>query len=144
MADRATLDPAQPKDAHILERLSKDLIVWIASVRPDGRPHAIPVWFLWEDGGTLLMFSKPDQKVRNLRASPNVVVAVDDTRGGEDVLGFEGTAELLAPGSLTNLDPAYVAKYQPLLDSFKWTAESMAAEYSQPIRITPTRFLFRW
>jgi PPOX class probable F420-dependent enzyme len=143
LATSAALDPAQPKDAHILERLGRDIIVWIVSVRPDGRPHTVPVWFLWEDGGTLLMFSKPDQKIRNLRDNPAVVIALDNTNNGHDVVLFEGTAELLEEGSMPSLTPAYAAKYQPLMDPYNWTAESMAAEYRQPIRITPTRWLFR-
>ena len=143
MTTSAPLDPATPKDAHILERLGRDIIVWLVSVRPDGRPHTVPVWFLWEEGGTLLLFSKPDQKIRNLRANPAVVIALDDTKGGNDPIVFEGTAALLEVGSLASLAPAYAAKYQAELDEMKWTAESMAAEYNQPIRITPTRWLFR-
>ena len=143
MATSAPLDPSKPKDAHILERLDQDIIVWIVSVRPDGRPHTVPVWFLWEDSGTLLMFSKPDQKIRNLRANPAVVIALDDSKGGDDPILFEATAELLESGSMPGLTPAYAAKYQSYLDRFKWTAESMAAEYSRPIRIMPTRWLFR-
>lgn len=141
-ADPATLDPTQPKDAHILERLERDIILWITSVRPDGRPHSVPVWFLW-DAGTILLFSKPDQKVKNLRANPAVVLALDNTNGGNDVVLFEGTAEVLTESALEMMNAAYAAKYQPLLDAFQWTRESMAKDYSQPIRITPTRFLFR-
>jgi hypothetical protein len=70
-------------------------------------------------------------------------MALDDTKGGTDMVLFEGTAELLDEGSMPSLTPAYAAKYQSHLDQFKWTPESMAAEYSQPIRITPTRWLFR-
>jgi PPOX class probable F420-dependent enzyme len=141
-ADPATLDPSQPKDAHIQERLERNVIIWITSVRPDGRPHSVPVWFLWEDG-TVLIFSRPDQKIKNLRANPRVVLALDDTQGGDDVILFEGTAELLPAPSLEVMNPAYAAKYQRQLDAFQWTRESMAQDYSQPIRITPTRFLFR-
>jgi PPOX class probable F420-dependent enzyme len=141
-ADRATLDPSQPKDAHIQERLERNLIIWISSVRPDGRPHSVPVWFLWEDG-TVLIFSRPDQKIKNLRANPRVVLALDDTQGGDDVVLFEGTAELLDSSTISTAHPAYAAKYKAQLDRFQWTPESMAQDYSQPIRITPTRFLFR-
>ena len=141
-ADRATLDPRQPKDAHIQERLERNLIIWISSVRPDGRPHSVPVWFLWEDG-TVLIFSRPDQKIKNLRANPRVVLALDDTQGGDDVVLFEGTAELLPTPSLEVMNAAYAAKYQRQLAEFQWTRESMAQDYSQPIRVTPTRFLFR-
>ena len=141
-ANPATLDSSQPKDAHIQERLERNVIIWITSVRPDGRPHSVPVWFLWEDG-TVLIFSRPDQKIKNLRANPRVVLALDDTQGGDDVILFEGTAELLPTPSLEVMNPAYAAKYQRQLDAFQWTRESMAQDYSQPIRITPTRFLFR-
>jgi hypothetical protein len=37
--------------------------------------------------------------------------------------------------------PAYVVKYDSQLKSMGYTAEAMAAEYTQAIRITPTRFL---
>jgi hypothetical protein len=26
--------------------------IWISTTRPDGRPHAVPVWFVW-DGASL-------------------------------------------------------------------------------------------
>lgn len=141
-ANPATLDPGQPKDAHILERLAHDPIIWLTSVRPDGRPHSVPVWFLWDEG-TVLIFSRPDQKIKNLRANANVVLALDDTNKGNDVVVFEGTAEVLTQSSLETMSAAYGAKYQSQLDEYKWTIESMAKDYSLPIRITPTRFLFR-
>src|SRR5690242_9108963 len=107
-AERAGLDVSQPKDAHIDERLRADVIIWLTSVRPNGRPHSVPVWFLW-DGASVLVFSQPDQKIRNLRANPAVVVALDNTAGGEDVVLFEGEAALLDPGSVAVTLPAYVA-----------------------------------
>ena len=47
--------------------LERQEVVWLSSVRPDGRPHVVPVWFVWEDG-SIVVVSKPGaQKVRNLR-----------------------------------------------------------------------------
>src|SRR5450759_3940313 len=70
------LDLAQPKDALIDQRLRSELIICLSTVRPDGRPHRVPVWFLW-DGATFLIFSQPkDQKLRNLRHNPNVVLSL--------------------------------------------------------------------
>ena len=51
-----------------------------------------------------------------------------------------GEATLLARDDALTTQPTYVAKYQSLLDSFGWTGESMAQEYSEPIRIKPTKF----
>ncbi|HEX4205531.1 MAG TPA: TIGR03667 family PPOX class F420-dependent oxidoreductase [Ktedonobacteraceae bacterium] len=135
------LDLTKERDKHIDHHLRKHQIVWLISVRPDGRPHAVAVWFLW-DGETFLIFSKPNnQKVRNLQRSANVVLAVDDTHKGEDPVTIEGTATLLAPGEIDATFAAYVEKYKEGIKQIGATPEQMAKEYSQPIRITPTRVI---
>ena len=132
------LDLSDPKQAHIDERLRQELITWLITVRPDGRPHAVAVWFVW-DGASIMIFSKPkNQKLVNIRHNANVVLALDNTDGGEDPIAIEGTAELVDDTALDHAQ-AYLAKYDALIQSFKWTPESMAAEYSQAIRITPTK-----
>jgi PPOX class probable F420-dependent enzyme len=130
---------APPADSHAGERLRRDLIVWLSTVRPDGRPHLVPVWFLWH-GESILIFSKPDQKIRNLRANPAVVVGLDDTAMGEDLVIIEGTAALLPPGTVDPTAAPYVAKYAGKLGEMGWTPTSMATSYTEAIRITPTKF----
>lgn len=135
----ATLDVTQPNNKHADERLRQDLMLWLATTRPDGRPHLVPVWFLW-DGRTILVFSKPDQKIRNLRRNKNVMLSLDDTHDGADVVLVEGEAELLTPADVAASAPAYAEKYAAMLASNGWTLDSMAADYSEVIRITPTKF----
>ena len=135
------LDLTKERDKHIDHHLRKHSVVWLISVRPDGRPHAVAVWFLW-DGETFLIFSKPNnQKVRNLQHNANVVLAVDDTHKGDDPIAVEGTATLLAPGEIDVTFSAYVEKYKDDIEQIGFTPEQMAKEYSQPIRITPIRVL---
>lgn len=135
------LDLTQPKNAHIDERLRTDPIIWLSSVRPDNRPHIVAVWFLW-DGETILIFSQPNtQKVRNLRHNTSVMLALDNTHQGDDVIMIEGKAELLNDPNVEATLPAYAQKYDSLLKGMEWTAEEMAESYSQGIRITPTRFV---
>src|SRR5207342_2058479 len=56
--------------ARILRFLEQEPVVWLSTVRPDGVPHLVPIWFWW-DGEALLVVSKPNaQKVLNLRANP--------------------------------------------------------------------------
>jgi PPOX class probable F420-dependent enzyme len=137
----SVLDLTKERDAHIEQRLRTDLIVWLNSVRPDGRPHAVTVWFLW-DGETFLVFSRPDnQKIRNLQQNAHVLIAVDDTHQGADPITIEGTARLLAPGEVTATLPAYVEKYGEGIKEIGFTPEQMAAAFSQAILITPTRVL---
>ena len=136
------LDTTKERDAHFDARLREDLIIWLASVRADGRPHLVPIWFLWEEGGTILFFSQPGvQKVRNIEHDPRVVLALDTKDDGEDVVIVEGVAELLPPGSVDSTLPAYVEKYAKQMEAINTSPEKMAAEYTQAVRVTPTRFL---
>jgi len=134
------LDLTKERDAHIDERLRRELMMWLSTVRPDGRPHLVPVWFLW-DGETILIFSQPNQqKLRNLQHNPNVVVALDTAGQGDDVVMIEGKAELLDDPKVSTALPAYAEKYKERLELYGWSGESMAQDYSQAIRIMPTKF----
>jgi PPOX class probable F420-dependent enzyme len=134
------IDTADPKYARIDARLRSDLMLWLSTVRPDGKAHLVPVWFLW-DGDTFLIFSKPDQKVRNLQHNTSVMVGLDDTDAGEDPIMFTGVAEILPPSEVTPALPAYAEKYAAKLAESGWTGESMGKSYSEPIRITPLKLL---
>jgi len=134
------LDLTNPKHMHVDERLRQNLILWLSSVRPDGRPHLVYVFFLW-DGKHILIFSQPtSQKIRNVQHNPNVTLALDDTKNGEDMVILEGKAELLHDPAVNTTLPAFAAKYDSLLKRVGLTAEAMAEVYSQALLITPTRF----
>jgi PPOX class probable F420-dependent enzyme len=116
-------------------------MIWLTTVRPDGRPHTVPVWFFWE-GETVLIFSKPDtQKIRNLRQNRFVSLALDNTQDGHDVIILEGTTELLKQGEGREALPAYGEKYHDGLQRIGVSAEQFAMFYSQPIRVTIARLL---
>jgi len=133
------LDLAQKRDAHIDQRLRENIIIWLSSLRPDGRPHTVAVWFLW-DGEQVLIFSKPNQKVSNLRQHAQVTLALDNTNLGADPIVIDGTAELFDDPAINTTLPAYVAKYGERIKRIGYTPETMSQAYSQAIRITPTKF----
>ena len=135
------LDLSNARDAHIDERLRADTIIWLATVRPDGRPHLVPVWFFW-DGETITIYSQPNvQKLRNIQQNPNVTLALETVDEGEDVVIVEGKAELLGKPTQTMNAPAYVEKYDRLIKDMQTTPAEMAADYSEVIRVTPSRFI---
>jgi PPOX class probable F420-dependent enzyme len=91
----ALLDIARPDDRHTAERLAAEPVIWLGTVRPDGRPHTVPVWYAWHDP-LVLIFSMPKTaKVRNLRLSPAVTLALDSADGGRDIVLAEGDATLV-------------------------------------------------
>jgi hypothetical protein len=74
------------------ERLVASRNYWVVSVWPDGRPHAMPVWGMWQDGRFWFSSSKPSRKSRNLMANPRCVVTTEDAA---NPVVLEGIAELI-------------------------------------------------
>lgn len=137
------LDSAKPRDAAIAARLESDLIIWLTTVRPDGRPHTVPVWFWW-DGESITIFCEPaTTKIRNLSANPHVTLALETRDEGEEVIFFEGVAELTAEPTAALMTPAYAAKYAHLFPRIDSNPETMAARYTQPVRVKPAK-VFAW
>lgn len=125
----------------IVRFLEREPIVWLSTVRPDGNPHLVPIWFSW-DGESILIFSKPDaQKVRNLRAHPTVMLALGDADADFDIGLLKGTAELSATPAPEALTPEHLAKYAAQMAAIGLDAETYAATYSQVIRIVPDEYL---
>jgi PPOX class probable F420-dependent enzyme len=87
-------------DAPVQNFLATKQIALLATVRADGAPLAMPMWFL-HGAATLTMISvEGTQKVRNLRRDPRVCVVAEAGGGGEDIRGVTvlGRAEFLADG----------------------------------------------
>src|SRR5438552_18718775 len=97
-------DVTNKRHAHIDERLRSQIMVWLATVKPDGTPHIVPVWFLW-DGDSIYIYSKPDQKIRNLKQNNAVMVALDDTKDGEDPVWVAGEATMLHEPAARHTQP---------------------------------------
>lgn len=62
---------------------------WIATTRPDGRPHVAPVWGLWLDEAFFFSTDPASRKAKNLAARPDIAVHLES---GDDVVILEGVA----------------------------------------------------
>jgi general stress protein 26 len=49
-------------------------LFWLTTVRSDGRPHVTPLVAVWVDGALHFSTGVDEQKERNLRANPHVVL----------------------------------------------------------------------
>jgi PPOX class probable F420-dependent enzyme len=131
----ALLDIARSDDRHTSERLSAEPVIWLGTVRPDGRPHNVPVWFAWHDP-LVLIFSMPKTaKVGNVRLSPAVTLALDSADGGRDIVLAEGTATLVTGA---DQHPHFLAgkfreKYARSLGTTSF--EQWRATFSQPLLV---------
>ena len=97
------------------ERLSRAHNYFVATTRPDGRPHVMPVWGLWLDDAFCFSTGARSRKARNLAGNPNCVVCPENA--GEAVI-VEGVAEEETDASvLAQFKEAYLKKYNWDMDT---------------------------
>ena len=95
--------------SHLSERMERSHNYWVATTRPDGRPHVAPVWGIWLDETFFFGTGRRSQKARNLAANPQLVVHLES---GDDAVILEGVAEEVTDAALrTRVGEAYAAKY---------------------------------
>src|SRR5512135_2642505 len=76
-------------DPKIERRLQTEQNLWLATVRPNGTPHLVPIWFVWVAGKIYLCTGADSVKVSNLMQNPHVSLALED---GSQPLVIEGQA----------------------------------------------------
>jgi len=97
------------------DRLDRARTYWVATARPDGRPHAMAVWGLWLDDRFWFSSDLRSRKVRNLMADPRCTITAEVDH---DALTVEGRAERITDqGKYRRFAEAYDAKYGWKLDS---------------------------
>lgn len=67
----------------------------LATTRPDGRPHAVPVWYDFDGDAIVFTTGAHTVKGRNLARTPRLALCVQDDRPPFSFVTIEGTAQLL-------------------------------------------------
>jgi PPOX class probable F420-dependent enzyme len=127
---------AEPRIQRFLA--TKEVVV-LATVKRDGSPLAMPMWF-WHDPAALTMISVADtQKVRNLHHDGRVCVVAESVSASGAICGVtvQGRAEFLADGPERRaLIARLLAKYDPRLERL-WGGREMPPNRVM-FRIAPT------
>lgn len=121
-------------------RLRHNLIAWLTTVRPDGQPVTVPVWFLLREDNTILVYSQPSSfKLRNIITNPLVSFVLDASDLGRNVVRIEGAAKR-ADGQLpADQQLAYLAKYNERIAALFETPDRFAEQFSIALIITPKK-----
>ena len=91
------------------ERLRGGHNYWVATTRPNGAPHVMPVWGVWMDEKFYFSTGQQSRKARNLAANPRCVICVENA--GEAVI-VEGVVEEISDAEvLRQFYSAYKLKY---------------------------------
>jgi hypothetical protein len=111
---------------------------FLATVRPDGRPHGAGVGALWHDGDLYIVSGPATQKSRNLAANPACTIAVH-VEGMDLVLDGEAARVTDGP-TLETLAAAYRAAGWPA----EVEGDAFTAPYSAPSAGPPPWHLYRF
>jgi len=117
-------------DVKTQQRLQTERNIWLATNRVDGRPHLVPVWFVWHEGHVYIGIQSNSVKARNLARNPKVSLALED---GVRVVICEGTAVIVPPPLDPQLNQLFQTKYD-------WNLAT-DDEYDLLIQITPDKWL---
>jgi hypothetical protein len=119
------------------ERLEATIVYWVASTRPDGRPHAMPTWGAWVNDAFWMEGSPETRRMRNLALNPEAVVHLER---GPDVVIVEGRAE-----QVMEQEPALIERLLRGFDKYKPDYEADAKHWTGGgLWVVRPRLAFGW
>ncbi len=115
----------------------------LATVRADGRPHVVPIWFTLDGETILFMTGQGTVKGKNMRRDPRVTLCIDDENPPYAYIMVEGTVEFS-----DNLDE--MLPWSTKIAA-RYMGENKADEYGKRnavagellVRLTPTKVIFQ-
>ena len=114
------------------QRLSHSKNYWVVTLCPDGRPHAMPVWGVWDRARELFWFTSSvrSRKARNVSSDGRCVVTTEDALNPVVV---EGTAEMtIDTDDIRSMLALVNAKY-----STEYSLDFMNPTVNATIRVRP-------
>lgn len=121
----AELPWSRPRDVLATDTPTADLTFFVATVRPDGRPHTAGVGAIWVDDALYFTSGPGTRKSRNLAANPACSISVR-LRGIDLVL--EGEAHRVADPVLARVASVYRTGGWPATVE----GDALTAPYSAP------------
>jgi PPOX class probable F420-dependent enzyme len=76
--------------------LSPPRLARLSTVRDDGRPHVVPVWYYYDGVNILVPTMKGSRKAKNIQKNPHVSIVIDIVEGNpEDVTYLNAKAVVI-------------------------------------------------
>lgn len=114
----------------------------LATVRKDGRPHVVPIWFTLDGDTIIFTTGEHTVKAASIRRDPRICLCVDDETPPYAYIMVEGTATL-------SPDPDALRYWSTRIGG-RYMGEDLAEAYGKRngvpgellVRLTPTRVIF--
>lgn len=78
-----------------VDLLERRIVAILSTIRPDGRPHAVPVWVDYHEDTFRVVFREGCQKHRNMETNPAVTLTIVDPSNQYRYVRIDGTVEQL-------------------------------------------------
>ena len=112
------------------DRLTTEKNIWLATVRPEGRPHLVPIWFVWLDDKIYITIALESVKAKNLLANPRASVALEN-----------GTQPVIAECAARLVDAPYPqAVVAAFFKKYEWDIEKDEV-YNDLFELTPHKWM---
>jgi len=114
----------------------------LATVRKDGRPHVVPIWFVLD--GNTLVFNTDDTSVKahNMRRDAHVTICVDDETAPYTFIIVEGMAVLEEHSEDLKLWATRIGARYMGSDRAEEFGTRNSTEGELLVRVTPTKVIF--
>ena len=97
---------AQQRKADTLEKLAREVDLWVASADPAGTGYLVPLSFYWDGAALLVATPRTSRTAQNLLRVRRARVAIGPTR---DVAIIEGAVEELPRGADVAIEDAHAS-----------------------------------
>ena len=108
--------PFTPIDwSDVVERFAGERNYWIATTRPSGRPHSVPVWGVWAEDAFHFLTDVESLTAKNIARDPRAAVHLES---GDDVVLLDGRFDQLplSPAVLKAFNEKY--EMPPMAEGF--------------------------
>jgi PPOX class probable F420-dependent enzyme len=133
------IDESTEFGARVARHLREEIVVWMTTVTPAGSPLPRPVWFVWDGAESVVMYSRPGARVRNIEANPRVALNFPGDGRGGDIVVLSGNAAIDNGAPPAGPADEYRAKYDEHIARIGMSPETFVQRYSVPVRIQLTR-----
>lgn len=125
-------------------RVFRDLpVAHLATTRPDGSPHVVPLWFIWREEAVYVSCRRESATWRNAEHDPRVALSFHRGTTWRDYAGIVlfGRAEPLVPEhpALRGVMSSWFEKYRLLLSRGGFRDYAEQVENPGMLRVRPER-----
>jgi nitroimidazol reductase NimA-like FMN-containing flavoprotein (pyridoxamine 5'-phosphate oxidase superfamily) len=118
-------------------------VFWVSTVRPDGRPHVIPLLAVWLEDAMYFCTGPHERKAKNLEQNQHCILTTGQNGlDGLDVVIEGHAAEVSDAAELGQVADSYESKYGGRLTAPEGTwfglSDTIRAGRARVYRVTPT------